>query len=349
MAEEDLRNALLSLTSTAHPVLVTDHISDSVYSSDSWFQVNDKFNNGGQETVHIRSAMPNETMSQVFRNKLIRAATEAAMIDAAIVKVLKVFSSGALVEPPVHCAACNQVRSRVFYSVRQLAKDAPRCKPCLALAKKQAVPEIVDTLSLPADKVAVSVQKCLGSRIVLTQSMIGERIRRLIDEGYVSADSAGNVQYAGGDLVAPVAAAEPSAGTELTGRASGNVARVQRKISRQASVQAAPIRIDGQEVDALEAGGGELMRLISHAERLPDNSEQQYRNEITQLPETLDRVEFVSRDVLLHDLSIVTQEISERLHVSQARALAIFSDPRVRWDHRLVSVIITKYCCCLIH
>ncbi len=79
--------------------------------------------------------------------------------------------------------------------------------------------------------------------------------------------------------------------------------------------------------------------MISHAEQLPEHFELQYKTDLEFLPEALDKAEFVSRDLLLHDLTLVANEVSERLNVSQARALALLSDPLVRWNHRAVCLL----------
>ncbi len=85
------------------------------------------------------------------------------------------------------------------------------------------------------------------------------------------------------------------------------------------------------------------MRLISHAEHVPEDADIQCNADLEFLPDALDKAKFVSRDLLLHDLTLVANEVSERLNVSQAHALALLSDPLVKWNHRAVCLTIIAF------
>ncbi len=61
-------------------------------------------------------------------------------------------------------------------------------------------------------------------------------------------------------------------------------------------------------------------------------------DELAYIPDALDHPKFVSRDLLLQDLRLITEEVSERMKISQAMALSLLSNFSVRWNHRIVSM-----------
>jgi hypothetical protein len=133
---------------------------------------------------------------QAYRNRLTRAATEAGIIDSSIVRVLK-HRAATSSEPDVTvtCTKCSEVKPKFHFSKTQLEADSPRCKVCIARANKQSDPILENVRGLTVNQICQQLLEEVGSRIVLNQAIVGERLRRLAEEGIVVIDSSGSIQF----------------------------------------------------------------------------------------------------------------------------------------------------------
>ena len=322
-------------------MLLTGQSHNDYFGTDAWFQVNPHFDSQGHSEVRVRTAVLHEAKAQTYRNKLIRAASEAAIVDASIVRSLKskLGSDPNAGDETFICRECKEEKAAFHFSKTQQEKEDPRCKVCISRSTKAVDPVLESSNGMRLDELYEAVLSEVDNRIVLSQHRVAERLRRLADEGVVKIDPSGTVHFQPAPVIVE---SSPSPPEEVVSPSATQTkprpVPVRRQVSRQTSIQVAPILVNDEEIDPLEAGGGELIRLISHAERLPEHYDLHFKRDLEFVPDALDQPEFVSRGLLLHDLSLVTHEVTERLHVSQARALALLSDPKVRWNHRVVSL-----------
>jgi hypothetical protein len=335
-----LRDELLSLTTPEQAILRTNS-KFNCKGSFAWkdaFSINDALNTHRASVIRVRTTRLSESTDAAFKRTLVQAANDAAIIDAAIIRLIKLYTAKKDV-PVRKCSVCLQQLDLSFYSFNQLNKrsDVSKCKLCIAKETKRDPPAITPMSGVQISVLFETTSHFVRQRLHLSQNMFHERIRRLVDEGCIRVNDGNYVVYVTEDEPAAVA-------SQISQQPEVSQVRTSRQVSRKLS-HADSISLEHSSSNALDDDAIEpepLQRLISAADSSTDQTFLQLASDLDFLPDSIGQIVFVPRSVVLEDAKSILAEISACLgdgkrEFSRARALSLLSDTRVRWSHRAVS------------
>ncbi len=221
---------------------------------------------------------------------------------------------------------CNDSKVGAHFQYCSGDPIKPQCNACSRKVKKPQETFLVHAgAGYTLQQLYALLCKQISSYQCVTIEAMSDRVRRLVEEEIIQVDDGLRLTYT------PLAPQERSLSVPVTpSRPTGQSARpdLRRGLSRQHSVP--PLMLDNEIVVPVDSMGEGMIHVVSRLEQSAAN-----HLPVTDQPSS---IEFVTRAQLLRDLSLITQELSETLNISHARALTLLSDAKVKWNLRTVIV-----------